>query len=272
MTPFLIFLRNSALFGGMLVITTCSPKTPTGQVLATVNGVEITTRDLEAELAANGTAPSSEVDRAALDAIITRLLVANEGRRLGLDQSPDYLALLQRGKEVLLGSQTLVNWARTSPNPAPAAIQTYIMSHPLAFRDRRLIELEQIVTGPANLPEGVIRPIKTMSEVATILQTRGITSNHRQSTLDTAFIPDTAAKQLLADSTGEPIVQRIGNHLVFSAVTAIRSNATPPSSWNALASEQLRQSAIQQRVSLLRKNADIKYQSSAALQALNSSK
>ena len=53
--------RQTACLGGAIIclvsISGCSPPAPTGQVVATVNGQEITVQDLEAEARAHNQGP-----------------------------------------------------------------------------------------------------------------------------------------------------------------------------------------------------------------------
>src|SRR4029079_16187186 len=67
---------------------------PTGQVVATVNGQEITLRELNAEL---GAAPppidpkaAKAAEQAALRSIIGRKVLAGAAREQGLDKTPDF--------------------------------------------------------------------------------------------------------------------------------------------------------------------------------------
>src|SRR5277367_6372562 len=67
----------------------CSPHGPNGQVVATVNGQEITTQDLAAE-ARSSNQGGAATKQSLLQAVIGRVLLAQEAHALQLDQTPGY--------------------------------------------------------------------------------------------------------------------------------------------------------------------------------------
>ena len=80
-------------------------KAPTGQVVATVDGDEITMRELRAELAGM-TFPDANArkaaEQAALQSIINRKLVAKAALEAELDKTPDFALQKERANELLL--------------------------------------------------------------------------------------------------------------------------------------------------------------------------
>src|SRR5215831_14022696 len=78
---------------------------PSGQVVATVDGNEITTLELKAEMG-GFTARDPKIQKAAeqqvLQQIILRRLVADEARKQKLDKVSDYTIQVKRGEETLL--------------------------------------------------------------------------------------------------------------------------------------------------------------------------
>src|SRR5438477_9293992 len=70
-----------------------SPKTPSGQVVAVVDGREVTLRELRAELA-GVSFPDARArklgEQAALKAIVTRRIVARAAHDQGIDKTPDF--------------------------------------------------------------------------------------------------------------------------------------------------------------------------------------
>src|SRR5579872_745715 len=83
--------------GALLLLSGCnfgsssSPKTPTGQVVATVGSREITRRELQVELAGStATTPAAQKaeQQLALRRIIQRVILANAAKAQGLDKDP----------------------------------------------------------------------------------------------------------------------------------------------------------------------------------------
>jgi hypothetical protein len=80
-------------------------KEPSGQVVATVDGQEVTLRELRAEM---GNLTSSDpnqrrqLEQAALQAIVQRKILAKAAQEQKLDKSPDYALFKQRAIELSL--------------------------------------------------------------------------------------------------------------------------------------------------------------------------
>ena len=97
---------------GMILAAMCATsllaacnKAPTGQVVATIDGQEITLTELNAELATMqipANADKKLVQNAALERIVERKILANAARTDGLDQNPDYIVRRQQMEEALL--------------------------------------------------------------------------------------------------------------------------------------------------------------------------
>ena len=95
-------------------------KAPTGQVVATVGGEEITVRELNAELAGvNLPDPKTRklAEQAALRNIIARTILAKAAVDQGVDKTPDFALQKQRAMQGLL-VQTLQNKVVASVPPA----------------------------------------------------------------------------------------------------------------------------------------------------------
>jgi hypothetical protein len=89
------------------LLTACNPEVPTGQVIAVVNGEEITTAELNAEARARNLTIGTDAaqrDLAIADLVKRKLLVqAAEGR--GLDRTPEFVVANRRLRDILLAQQ-----------------------------------------------------------------------------------------------------------------------------------------------------------------------
>jgi EpsD family peptidyl-prolyl cis-trans isomerase len=106
---------------------------PKGQVVATVNGEEITTTELGAELG-NFSSKDPKVMKAAqqqaLQQIIMRDLIAQKAKEAKIDKSPEYAVQARRGEETLLGQIYERKLAASAAAPARQDAETFIQSHP----------------------------------------------------------------------------------------------------------------------------------------------
>src|SRR5687768_2411812 len=91
------------LMPALLLTSACGEKreaAPSGQVVATVNGKEITILDLRQEA---GTAnPGKPVEQAALNAIIARELLADEAKKQELDALPATAIMQDKARQLVL--------------------------------------------------------------------------------------------------------------------------------------------------------------------------
>ena len=88
-----------------LALTACGSPEPTGQVIARLDGSDITRRDLLVELQATAgglDADLATAEPALLRRVADRRLLAAEARRRRIDRSPEYLGLERRAREELL--------------------------------------------------------------------------------------------------------------------------------------------------------------------------
>jgi hypothetical protein len=90
----------------LVFLTDCGkPKTPAGQVAATVDGKEVTLIDLRNEMSGY-TAPDAKsrkaAELAALDQIVSRKLLFDAAKKQKLDQSPEFVQEKQKVDEALL--------------------------------------------------------------------------------------------------------------------------------------------------------------------------
>jgi peptidyl-prolyl cis-trans isomerase C len=110
--------------GAASLVAGCHAK-PTGQVVATVDGDEITLTELNAELATMqipANADKKLVQNAALERIVERKLLANAARQDGIDQNPEFIVRRQQLEDALLVQLLAKKVASTVKAPAAGAI------------------------------------------------------------------------------------------------------------------------------------------------------
>ena len=101
-------------------------KAPTGQVVATVNGEEITMRDLNLEMA-GANIPDPKAMKAAqeqtLQKMIERKVLAQNAKTQGLDKSPDYALQQNRATEALLAQALQTKLKQTQDDLAEKTVE-----------------------------------------------------------------------------------------------------------------------------------------------------
>lgn len=168
-------------FGAVLMLSAChfgAPKTPTGQVVATVGAREITRRELQVELdGSTATTPAAQKaqQQAALQRIIQRVILANAAKAQGLDKDPNFALLSQRANEALLGQLLERKTATSVPAPSNEEADQFEQTNPNLFAERKLFDVDQIRLSRPPDPQIIakLQPLKTLDDIANYL-----TQNH----------------------------------------------------------------------------------------------
>ena len=158
----------------LTLLGACSKdKAPTGQVVATVNGEDITVHELNSELQllrAPAEAPRKTVESVALARVVERKMLADVARKRGLDKNPQYLLAQRRVDEGLLVQALQGDISSKVTTTTREAAQKFITENPGLFAERKILTIDQIqFLRPANLASLGLGPAKTMGDVAKVL-------------------------------------------------------------------------------------------------------
>lgn len=164
-------------------------KPPTGQVVATVDGKEITRLELEAELNGVNTADPKirkAAEQQALQMIVARTILADEARKQQLDKTPDFALQQQRATDTLL-AQSLQNKMITAvPAPSDDEAQRFITDNPDVFAQRKIFAVDTIrMARPTDLSlvKG-LEPLKTLPDVDAYLTAHNIEHSRTSGNID----------------------------------------------------------------------------------------
>lgn len=213
-----------------LALASCGKKdaaadAPKGQVVATVDGQEITASDLRLELPNTPSDPSAAAaaQSAALQSIVSRKLLVAEAKKRDLESSPLAAMLKKRSEELALVQLLQMSIASGVPKISDDEVNDFISSHPATFAQRKLISVDQLIV-PKIEPAVVkaMEPIKTMSEVEGLLNGRQVKFVRSAAVLDTLNLnPEIAAK--VAGLSGEDVfVMPSGTGVQVARITSSR--------------------------------------------------
>jgi EpsD family peptidyl-prolyl cis-trans isomerase len=248
-------------------VTACSEKKPEGQVVAVVDGEEITIAELNHEAEAQGAGNPSQpaVREAMLQQIIDRKLLASQAAEKGLDRSSDYLLASRRSNETLLASLLMRKVVGTE-EPYEADIEAFANKNPMMFAQRRLFVVDQLEFGRPEDPAlgRRIEAAKSVDEMEALLAAAGVTRQRSQKTWDSAELPAELTKKLMSLGTGEPFVIVSADPLIAGQVVSSSAAPVPAKAQRALAAQGLKQErsarSVEAWLENSRKGADIKYQ------------
>jgi EpsD family peptidyl-prolyl cis-trans isomerase len=179
----------------VLALSACgnSGKPPEGQVVATIDGRDVTIHELNAEIAQipnqGGDAPRKLVESVALARVIERKMLVAEAQKRKLDQNPQFLLAKQRTDETLL-VQALQGDIQQKVTATPREnAQKFVAENPQVFGDRKIFTLDQIqFLRPANIDQLPLKDAKTMSDVEKILVDANIEYRRAPQQLDSLTV------------------------------------------------------------------------------------
>ncbi|MES2294223.1 MAG: hypothetical protein V4527_13055 [Pseudomonadota bacterium] len=236
------------------------PKPPTGQVVATVGGHEITVRQLHAELGnARAVSPAAqkEQQRAALNFVIERTVLADEARKEGIDKNPDFILLNQRATDALLVQQLQAKIAASVPPPSPEEAARFQSANPNIFAERKIFDVDQI---RIDLPSDrsvltKLQPLKTLDEVANFLTQNHVPFQRGTGIIDAVGQNPQLINAIVALPPQEVFVFPVGNQILISQVRNARTEPFTGEPANKYAINVLRlehtQAAVQKQMASL---------------------
>lgn len=257
-----------ALMSATILISGCQKKAE-GQVVAIVNGEEITLSELNGEIAELNLPASADknmVRSRVLQRMVDRRLLVQAAKDAGLDRDPQYLTQERRMQEQLLVSMYGKKAMDTIKVPDNTQVDQYIAAHPTMFGDRKRFKLDQlqidIPSDPKRLKE--LESAHTLAEVETRLTAMGIAFQRGNGTLDTATIQPAILQRLQSLPPGEPFIVPNGGKLVINSITAVEPVALPADEARPLAVQAMRNEELNkigtQRLTEAKAKAKIEYQ------------
>ena len=207
------------VFGSLLALAACNNGAPEGQVVASVNGEEITRAELNAEL--KGIKTDSKVDaktvqNAVLDRMISQRLVVQAAKQEQIDKSQDYILASRKSNEAILTqlfARKVTSGLRT---PYDNDVRAFIAANPWRFAQRQVIVVDQIRAEAASVQQSWVAQSNSMDAVAATLTAHGIQFQRGRATVDSATLDGPTFEKLgkLADRRHasrqrRPLIQRV---------------------------------------------------------------
>ncbi|MGH7016653.1 MAG: hypothetical protein ACRED8_06150 [Caulobacteraceae bacterium] len=223
--------------------------TPTGAVAATVDGHEITVRELEAEMG-SVKAPNAKAYKAAeeatLERMVERTILADAARKQGLENSPDFAMAKQRAIDSLLVETLALNVQKSVPAPTREEAQAYVTEHSDDFANRKIFMVDQIRAlwdgNPAVLQQ--LKPLNSLPAIAQVLDADHIAYQRGSGQIDSVSINPKALAQISSLPAGEVFIIPQGRTL---AINQIQSTVSQPLSGEAATDAAMKLLTVQHR-------------------------
>ncbi|MEO6092967.1 MAG: peptidyl-prolyl cis-trans isomerase [Novosphingobium sp.] len=223
-------IRNSAprsiVLLPLLLLFACNNGEPSGQVVATVDGEEITSAELQLEMGQSGGGQPGSAQQAALQRLITRKLLVKEAERRKLDDTPKANAARSRARELAL-VQLLQSDLDSKAGSAPTEMEVdrYVTQHPERFTQRQLISVDRLIV--SNATAGLLESIKarqTLPDVEALLTAGNIPFVRSAALLDSLSLDPEIVSKITKMGPGGILVLPTGTGAVqVVKLTAIRS-------------------------------------------------
>lgn len=203
-------------------------KTPTGQVVANVDGQEVTIRELKTEMGTFSTSDPKimkSAEQTALRAIVNRKLLAKAAIDQKLDKSADYGLQKQRAVEFTLVQALQANITKSVPASTREEAEHYISAHPNAYAERKIMKLDQVQTPLPMSSEmaAKLQPLETIEQVIATLSAANIPTNRVTSQLDGAVADPGMVDQVLKLPSSGMFTVPQGNLLTINKVVSVRT-------------------------------------------------
>ncbi|MBB5686637.1 EpsD family peptidyl-prolyl cis-trans isomerase [Sphingobium boeckii] len=263
--------KGAAAAGVLAVLLLASgcEKKATGQIVAVVNGEEISLQELNAELEGvnlPATADKKLVMKQVLQQVIDRRLLAQTAKEEGLDRDPTYVTQQRKMSEELLVRMYAKKAADAIRVPDAGAIDKYIAEHPAMFTGRTRYKVDQL---QFDMPGDVAQLKKlegdhSLEAVAASLTAMGIKFQRGAGAIDSGAIPPETLKQIVALPAGEPFIVPAGGKVVVSVITGSEPLLVPADQSRPIAVQAIRNEGLSKvgetRLKEARAKAKIEYQ------------
>ncbi|KAF3998382.1 EpsD family peptidyl-prolyl cis-trans isomerase [Glaciimonas immobilis] len=226
MIPKLLILMVSFF---VLSLTGCSDRNKnTSKILLWVNGDEITTRQLDAELVRSSSAPGSNpedppnIRKQALEGLVDRKILLQEAKRKKMDRDPKVIQLIEIYKTYAIVQAYLETLAGTTGSPSQKNVGDYIHGNEKLFLRRKMLDINQLSIASREFSsqlKAVMDAGKSLDEVEAWLIGRKIAYVRIAASYDSADLPDDVFSQLQNIGTNHLFVIEEGDRDLLSVVT-----------------------------------------------------
>ena len=251
----------------LLALSACGKAAvPGGQVVAIVDGQEITRSQLNAALPTGpvgNDANAKAIRNATLDRLIARQLIVEEAKRQKIDHTEEYLAATRRADDEILTELFTRHTLQNIRTPYAKDVSAFVLANPTRFAERTVMGVDQISFSTGSIDAAALRNAHSLDAVIALLKAKNIRYQRGNAAIDSAQLDPAAYHQIDSLPAGEPFVVQEGGSTLVSVIISRNKSPVPPEKTNDLALQILRQQgareALEQQMKTFRANAAIQY-------------
>lgn len=198
-----------------------------GQALASVNGKEITTMQLNEELQRANVAPANQqaASKQLMRVLVDRQLLQNEAEKEKLDRDPKVMQAIERAKSLIIAQAYMQKHIGVQARPTRAEVETYFNEHPEFFSKRKAFDMNQLVIATRDLtPEAkkAAEGSKSLEEMAAWFDANKIRYARNRVTRSTADMPPELSARLMSMQDGKIFAVREGDRSLLVSIAGVR--------------------------------------------------
>jgi EpsD family peptidyl-prolyl cis-trans isomerase len=259
-------LPAALMLCGVVALSACgkSTKAPNAdgsnagsQVIARVNGEEVTVHQLNAELANIPQAGQDQKDiqKEVLRAIVFRTMLRQEAVKAGLDKNQQLQLLIDGAKDKILADAYISSQTGSTPPPTSTEVNEYIASNPLQFGERRIYQFQRL-TMPVDKYSNELVPMfdqkETFDDFQNYLNGKTIPYTLAEVRLPSTDFPKQVQDELVKFGVGDNVVVRGQQSIVILKIKSWVDMPVEQTDAERIAQNALHQQSQQERARALR--------------------
>lgn len=202
--PFAPYQRlrcGAVVLAACAVLSACGDENNDAQVLATVNGEEITALQINDELTRAGVKPSQHdaATQNLLELLIDRKLITDEAMRNNIHRKPEVVQAIERAKAQIIAQAYIKSIETKIAKPSQSEIDDYFQKHQEYFSQRKQYAIQQIVFATRDFSNElrlVIDSARSLDNVAAWMDRHRIRYARGQISRSTADLPESMVAKL----------------------------------------------------------------------------
>ena len=251
--------------GAVLTLTgaalgACGQHAAKGQVVAVVNGQDVTSQDLATEERSLGRRGDPQ---ALTQRVVARVLLAQSAHARKLDSYPADPSAVARLPPTFLAQKLLQSVVKPASKPSPADVERFIASHPYAFARRMKVKLDEIRFQSGDDLK-MLNGADTLTAIESRLRSLNVQMDRQSRVVDTAQLPAPLADKLASTPENQVFFVHEGDAAVGISIVSRDPVTLPAEAQSAMAVQAMNELATQRQVEAevarLRGQAKISYQ------------
>ncbi|HAJ72063.1 MAG TPA: peptidyl-prolyl cis-trans isomerase, EpsD family [Methylophilaceae bacterium] len=209
-------------------------KSAGGQVVAKVNGDEISVHQVNLQLGRVGKVTeeqSKEVSKKIVAKLVDQQLLVQQATAAKLDRDPRVLQVIEASKAEILAQAYIEQVISKAQKPSTSEIDTFYNEHPELFAKRRVFRIQELVVtvSPEKFAdiEAGVKGAKNINEIATWLKDNKYPFNVNSNVKPAEQLPGDLLKLLQPLKDGENILLKTNSSINIVNLAASQEQALP---------------------------------------------